>query len=172
LGSRTFLFALVFCALAFPASALADCPDADLIPTAQNLGDVRDALLCLHNEERRQRGLPALKDNPRLKRAAVAHTEDMLENGYFGHGSSFAKRILKAGYAETGDDWELGENLAWGAGELATPQAVMDAWMDSPGQRSTILSRDFRQLGIGIRLGLPNDPTVGVTITADFGVVD
>ncbi len=30
-------------------------------------------------------------------------------------------------------------------------------------------TRGFREIGIGIRLGVPSDQGVGVTITADFG---
>ena len=34
------------------AQAYADCPNADTIPTAENLEEIRAALICLHNEER------------------------------------------------------------------------------------------------------------------------
>ena len=45
----------------------------------------------------------------------------------------------------------------------------MAAWMDSPGQRSTILRRAYREVGFGIRLGMPRDDAVGATFTANFG---
>jgi uncharacterized protein YkwD len=163
---RACLLALVFIAV-LPASASANCANADTVPTADNLPAVRAALLCLHNEARAQRDVPKLREDARLRRAATAHSAEMIEDRLFRHGD-FVERLLDSGYAN-GDEWAFGENLAWGAGELATPAAVMAAWLDSSGQRRTILQRDFTHLGIGIRLGLPTDPTVGVTITTDFG---
>ena len=47
------------------------------------------------------------------------------------------------------------ENIAWGSGDTATPEAIVDAWMHSSGHRANILSRDFHDLGIGSRQGQP-----------------
>ena len=77
---------------------------------------------------------------------------------------------LDAGYARRYDGWQLGENLAWGTGALASPRGVMAAWMDSPGHRHTILRRGYREVGFGVRLGVPRDDGIGATYTADFGV--
>ncbi len=166
--------ALLFGALAVPSTAFADCPGADLQPTTGNLAEVREALLCLHNEQRAERSLPALKENARLRSAAASHSEDMVERGYFSHttrgGATFVERILDAGYAPRYDGWQLGENLAWGTGALASPRGVMAAWMDSPGHRHTILRRGYREVGFGVRLGVPRDDGIGATYTADFGV--
>ena len=41
--------------------------------------------------------------------------------------------------------------------------------MASSGHRTTLLKRGYREIGFGIRLGVPTDPGVGVTVTADFG---
>ena len=68
------------------------------------------------------------------------------------------------------DGWSLGENLAWGSGELGTARGIHEAWMRSNGHRANILNPDFRELGIGIRPGVPKDATVGATYTANFGV--
>ena len=46
----------------------------------------------------------------------------------------------------------------------------MNSWMASPGHKANILKRAYREVGIGIRLGVPSDGTVGATYTADFGV--
>ena len=40
----------------------------------------------------------------------------------------------------------LGENIAAGN---ATPEAVVDQWMHSPGHRANILNKDFKELGVG-----------------------
>ncbi len=39
-----------------------------------------------------------------------------------------------------------GENIAMG---YATPQAVMDGWMNSPGHRVNILNANYPQIGVG-----------------------
>jgi len=163
---------LAFTALATPSAAFAVCPNENLMPAADNLPQVREALLCLHNEERAGRGLPILQANTKLRRAASGHSEDMVENGYFSHergDESFVDRILATGYARRHDSWSLGENLAWGTGDLATPKHLMQAWMNSSGHRRTIVNRSYREIGFGVRLGVPKDPATGATVTADFG---
>ena len=150
------------------------CTNTDVMPTAENLDAIRAAILCLHNQIRAGAGLPALKDNAKLRKAALGQSADMVANGYFDHtsldGDTFVDRILGAGYAKKTDGWTLGENLAWGTGDLSTPQGVMNAWMNSSGHKANILKKAYREVGIGIRLGVPTDSGVGATITADFGV--
>jgi uncharacterized protein YkwD len=156
------------------AAAAVPCTNTDVMPTAQNLDAVRAAILCLHNQIRSEAGLPVLKDNAKLRKAALGQSADMVSNGYFDHtspdGDTFVDRILGAGYAKKTDGWTLGENLAWGTGDLSTAQGVMNAWMASPGHKANILKKAYREVGIGIRLGVPTDNGVGATMTADFGV--
>jgi uncharacterized protein YkwD len=153
----------------------AECENTSLQPAAGNLAHVRAAVLCLHNRERAGRGLPALKESPKLRRAAEGHSDDMVAGGFFAHespsGADMAERILRTGYAR-GQGWSLGENIAWGTGSLATAAQIQRAWMDSPGHRANILRRQFREIGIGIALGAPVDAggLEGATYTADFGV--
>ena len=64
----------------------------------------------------------------------------------------------------------LGENLEWGTGALATPRGALESWMKSPGHRANILRRSFRELGVGVVLGVPVGDTAGATYTVDFGV--
>lgn len=155
------------------ASAAADCGNTDVLPTADNLAQISAAVLCLHNQQRAAKGLPPLRENAKLDRAALAHSDDMVAEGYFDHttpsGTSFVDRILAAGYVKRNAGWTLGENLAWGTGDLSTPAGVMGSWMSSPGHKANILKRAYREVGIGIRLGVPSDGTVGATYTLDFG---
>jgi uncharacterized protein YkwD len=65
-----------------------------------------------------------------------------------------------------------GENLAWGTAELATPAAIVGAWMRSPGHRSNILRRTFRDIGLGVVQGAPERGDVGgvaITYVHAFG---
>jgi uncharacterized protein YkwD len=154
----------------------APCQNTDLVPTAQNVDLIRAALLCLHNQVRAQYKLPALKLNTKLQKAGATHSSEMVEDGYFDHtspdGTTFVERILDAGYAKPSDGWTLGENLAWGTGDLSTPAGVMNAWMNSPGHKANILKRDYKEIGFGIKLGVPSDDSVGATISAEFGAKD
>ena len=153
--------------------AAAPCANTDLIPTTQNLELVRAAILCLHNQVRAQNKLPALKDNVKLRKAATGHSDEMVDEGYFDHtapdGTTFVDRILSSGYTKANDGWTLGENLAWGTGDLATPAGVMNAWMNSAGHKANILKKGYKEIGVGIKLGVPSDGTVGATITTEFG---
>jgi uncharacterized protein YkwD len=42
--------------------------------------------------------------------------------------------------------------------------------MNSPDHKANILKRAYRDVGIGIKLGVPSDDTIGATYTLDFGV--
>jgi len=150
------------------------CQNTNLLPSAENLELVNDAIVCLHNQIRVQKGLPTLRENAKLRKAALGHSTTMVNEGYFDHtspnGDTFVDRILSARYAKRNDAWTLGENLAWGTGDLSTPAGIMQSWMNSSGHKANILKKAYREVGIGIRLGVPSDEAVGATVTADFGV--
>src|SRR3954454_3798653 len=158
------------------SQAVAQCQNTDVLPTAANLDQVRAAILCLHNQIRAHNSLPLLKENARLRKAAAGHSADMVDGGYFDHtsidGGSFVDRIIARGYVKRNAGWALGENLAWGTGDLSSAKGVMDAWMNSAGHKANILKKAYREVGIGITLGVPTDDGVGATITAEFGVKD
>jgi uncharacterized protein YkwD len=174
--------ALAACiAAVLPATTLAapsrrgSCTNTTVQPTPGNVALVRAAVLCLHNAERSARGLPPLRENAKLRRAAQRHSDDMVRGGYFAHesrsGADMADRILGTGYARN-RGWSLGENIAWGTGSLATAAEIQRAWMESPGHKANILRRQFREIGIGIAIGAPvrSGGLDGATYTADFGV--
>ena len=150
-----------------------ECADADLVPAPGNLARIRAAVLCLHNQIRAQHDLPLLHEQNRLRRAAAGHSSDMVDRGYFEHttpgGRTMVERIVGAGYVRASAGWLLGENLEWGTGRLATPRGAVRAWLDSPPHRANLLKRGYRDVGIGVSLGVPvgNDP--GATYTVDFG---
>jgi uncharacterized protein YkwD len=157
-----------------PARFTQDCPDADLEPAGDNQGRIRAAILCLHNQIRAEHGLPRLRENKRLRRAAVGHSRNMVAKKFFDHttpsGVTMVDRILNARYVREDQGWMLGENLAWGTGSYATPRGAVQAWMASPGHRANILKRAYREMGVGLVLGVPVSDAAGATYTVDFGV--
>ena len=157
--------------LAAPAMA---CEGQDLIPSGDNMKQVRRATLCLLNQERASHGLAKLRLNKRLSKASKRHSRAMVSRRFFEHtsptGSTMVARVTGAGYRR----WaSLGENIAWGTEGLATPRAIMRGWMNSPGHRANILRGQFREVGIGIATGAPANLRAGergATYTTDFGV--
>jgi uncharacterized protein YkwD len=167
--------AAVVCAAA-PATAAA-CTGVNAAPTAGNLAAVEDTTLCLLNAERAQRGLGALSANAQLAQAARGHNLEMVRARLFSHdspdGRSFEDRILSAGYRPLGSGgWTVGENIAWGTGDLATPASIMAAWMASPGHRANILESSFQEIGVAVTPGTPEGDADGATYTTDFGARD
>jgi uncharacterized protein YkwD len=128
--------------------------------------------LRLLNAARADRHLTALKADRRLAQAAQRHSLDMVARGYFDHvtptGQGLRSRVAQTGWLRGRFPWELAENLAWGTGELATPEAVVAAWLRSPPHRRIMLDRTLRLVGVGIAAGTPSG-LAGATYTADFG---
>jgi uncharacterized protein YkwD len=171
--------ALASVALFAPAAAQADeaCQNADVAPTAENVDQVRGAVLCLVNRERASHGLSSLTENVKLRVSATRHTTNMLQTRFFEHttpaGTTMVDRIRKAGYMRGASSWAVGENLAWGTGPLSTATQIQASWMRSPGHRANILRAKYREIGIAIGLGVPVSLSVaqlGATYTTNFGV--
>jgi uncharacterized protein YkwD len=105
----------------------------------------------LVNDHRASLGLPALQDSPPLGGAARAHSRHMILHEFFAHtspeGLSPGDRLKLDGIA-----WSsVGENIA---ADYATPQAVFDAWMASPGHRENMESPLWTHVGTGYALNL------------------
>lgn len=155
-----------------PEAPAADqrCAGADLTPSAANAAAVRAATLCLVNVERTSRGLVALRGDARLRRAAAAYSRDMVSRSYFSHvspdGRDIVARLRAVGLGRGA--YTFGENIAWGTGELATPAATVDAWMNSTDHRDNILFGAFRRVGTGVGIGAPGEDGAGATYTMDF----
>src|SRR3954470_369760 len=174
------LLATALVALAAPAGAHASaqgapCPGADLVPDAGNLAQVGQATLCLLNDERAAAGLRPLTYSAPLTTPSAAYSTRMVAENFFAHvspdGTTLESRLTAARYIAPDGDWFVGENLAWGQGDLATARNIAIAWMNSPGHRHNILEPEFTEVGIGIVPGTPGDPTWGATYTTDFGDV-
>ena len=164
-------------ALAGAAQASADCPNADTIPTADNLDEIRAAVICLHNEERTKAKVAALRSDERLVKSAQGHSDDMVTRQFFAHdtpdGINPFDRMRRAGYINSQVVWNAGETIAWASGTYATPRNIMYAWIESTSQRLTLLAPDFRHIGVGITLGAPverdSSAAQAVTYTVDYG---
>jgi uncharacterized protein YkwD len=159
--------------------ATVSCEATTTIPSRTTANLAERSILCLLNSERSQRGLRKLRSNGKLAKAARNHSRDMVNHGYFEHvrpgGPDLVQRIRSAGYLDGARSWSVGENIAWGTGEYATPAALVEAWMESPGHKRNILERNFREIGIGLAIGAPSGRSgsdfsaSATTATTDFG---
>jgi uncharacterized protein YkwD len=150
-----------------------------LTPTEADLERIRAATLCLINRERARAGESPLAPNARLQQTAQRHTEDMALGDYFEHvgprGDTPLSRMRAAGYVYSQRiGYEVGENIGWGTLWLATPRAMVAAWMASPDHRANILDASFRDTAIGVSAHPPTSlahDQAGAIYTQDFGVI-
>jgi uncharacterized protein YkwD len=167
---------LALLALAPTATASAACPGAGSAPAQLDARARAKSVVCLLNAERATHGVRALRRGARLTRAARGHSAEMVSERYFQHasrsGASFVSRIAATGWMRGRARWKVGENLAWGTGARATPEAIVAAWMASPPHRETLLDPAYRLAGVGVSLGVPSGDTDGATYTVDFGSAD
>lgn len=157
------------------SASAAGCSHAARSPAKLKLKQARGAVLCLVNQRRRDRGLRALRPDPRLVRAAQRHSSAMDELNFFSHdgpdGSTPYSRIRDSGYFAGAATWSHGELLRWGRGRRATPGAVVRRWMASAVHRSRLLSPGFKQMGVGVAPGSPlgRGERNAAIYTADLG---
>ncbi|MGP3926220.1 CAP domain-containing protein [Streptomyces sp. 8N616] len=133
-------------------------PPAPEVPSTEKAAEAQ--VLSLVNKERKQAGCRPVAADPELADLAGAFSEDMADRGFFDHtdpdGENPWDRAGVLGIIGLG-----GENIARGQHD---PQAVMDAWMESPGHRANILNCDYKKLGVGAVFG-----DGGPWWTQDFG---
>ncbi len=136
-------------------SANSHISNPDLIYPGQilNIPGVDDTVLSyenevirLVNEQRVKNGLKELQADWELSRVARFKSQDMKDNKYFSHtspvyGTPF-EMIKNFGISYK----SAGENIARGQ---ATPQAVVNAWMNSSGHRANILNSTYTKIGVG-----------------------
>ena len=108
-----------------------------------------EKLLGLINDFRAQNDQRALGRNGKLDTAALNHSPDMANRGFFSHntpeGGTPDQRIAAAGYNFS---W-WGENIYKSAQGDASAQAAFTSWVNSSGHRANMLSSNFTQIGIG-----------------------
>ncbi len=117
------------------------------IPTTESsVLSYEKEVIRLVNEIRVQKGLKELTYNWELSRVARYKSQDMKDNKYFSHTSPVYGTPFQM-MKDFGITYRsAGENIARGQ---TSPQAVVNAWMNSSGHRANILSTSFTQIGVG-----------------------
>lgn len=100
-----------------------------------------EQVLALVNAERSKLGIPPLRNQALLARAAATRSEDMAATGSLTH-TGWVETIRAAGYGGAA----LGENIAYG---YSSAGAVVTGWMRSDGHRANILRSRYSDSGVG-----------------------
>ena len=117
------------------------------IPTVDStVTSYEQEVIRLVNEIRAENGLKVLTYDWELARVARYKSQDMKDNKYFSHtspvyGTPF-QMIKNFGISYR----SAGDNIAKG---YATPQAVVNGWMNSSGHRANILNANYTHIGVG-----------------------
>ncbi len=106
------------------------------------------ALLSEMNRARAAAGLPGLRIDWRLQRAARSHSAAMIQRDFFSH-AGFAQRMRASGARGP----IFGENLAWGTGSRGSASAIVDQWLASPAHRVNLLRPGFVSVGVAAPAG-------------------
>jgi len=138
------------------AASKGKCPKANATPGEASAEQLGDAVVCLIGKERKKADVKAVDQNGALTSVAAKHTKVMIEENCLDHRCRGEKplneRIVNSGYPRPGERYSFGEVT----GCSLTPEAMVDAWMDSRVHRKRILGKKYRDVGIGAAKGSPN----------------
>ncbi len=125
-----------------PAPASAKCP----LPA--DAGARRAELLSAVNRFRRGHGLPAVRTEHRMTRAAQAHACDNAARGGYAHvgsdGADLHARLLREGFRPR----IAVENTGLGFGQDSA--RLMAYWENSPKHRANLLNPKVKYIGLGV----------------------
>ena len=132
-------------------------------PAAVRVSPVEKAFVRAVNRVRAARRLAPVRLDPRLERAARAHTAEMLAQRFFAHGA-VVRRLESFGVAGP----RIGETLGWHTPSADAVRVVIRLWLRSPEHRAVLLRRGFVRVGVGTDVGEFEGYSNTLVVTADF----
>ncbi|MFE5494387.1 CAP domain-containing protein [Streptomyces virginiae] len=163
-------------------AATCDAAAAARAPSGSNDTASRNAVICLINAQRTQRGLPALTTNPALTTAAQQHSAAAVQLKWWGPGkdshrnpqtgSTPQSRIKAAGYCPNPRSWAVAEITYTGWGGSGTPNAAVNWWMNVStwGHRQIILDPSMREIGAWAQPGAADRAGAGASQAGTYVV--
>ena len=126
---------------------------SDLLPAARKHANqysgYAERVVEIINGWRRNAGLKALKISSSLTEIANVRAEEIAWSGKHGHyrpnGKFFSSIFKENGYSSG----VVGENLGF---NYQTPEAVCQAWKESPTHYENIMNPQFTKIGVGVAL--------------------
>lgn len=116
-----------------------------------NITDYEAAILNLINTVRAGRGLAALQPHQSLIDISRTRSTDMLSRNYFSHYTPEGKTVFNI-FRDCGITYRAaGENLAHSRpAKIGSPEAFINAWMNSPTHAANILQSKYGIIGVGM----------------------
>ncbi len=146
------------------AERLATSTDADVL---RSLAQWNVVLAVMRLQFSLINPAPPLSINETLTQMARSHTDDMFNRGFQGHGdddgqaATLATRIANSGYLNGASSYSYGENVFSYSNSVFSGHAAFEVdWglgvsgmLVPPGHRISIHNADFREIGVGNRIG-------------------
>jgi uncharacterized protein YkwD len=114
-----------------------------------------NTLVGLTNEYRKSQGLPPVKYNDTLSKAAQSRALDMAKTGSFSHSVATTTPGMQNGWGfmkKAGYDYNYaGENLAV---KFDNPKQIVDSWAKSPSHKANLVKKDYTDIGIAVVPGV------------------
>ena len=109
------------------------------------------SMVAALNADRRALGLVAVQVDTRLMAIARARSNDMVAKGYFSHTQPDGRNVFDI-LASSGITWYgAGEIIAWNNYPMElTVSAANRQWMNSPGHKAIVISKDYNYVGVGL----------------------
>jgi uncharacterized protein YkwD len=174
MGARLAGVCAILAVLAIPADSQArGCAGAHVKAKASNTAKVAGATACLVNRQRVKHGLKPLRVNRKLAAAATRHSQEMVAQRFFDHidpdGTTPVDRAMAAHYIKPDRAWYIAENIGIVSGHRGSAAEQVRDWMHSEGHRANILTKEVRDVGIGVAIGDPMGGRGGATYTLEVG---
>lgn len=127
-------------------------PD-DFIPPSKDVKALsKQGVIEFTNLSRKNNGnLSPLKENFKLNASASKKVQDMFAKQYFEHVSPSGVGVSDLGNEVSYTYLIIGENLA--LGNFKDDEALVEAWMASPGHRANILNSKYTEIGVAVAKG-------------------
>ncbi|HEX2754257.1 MAG TPA: CAP domain-containing protein [Candidatus Limnocylindrales bacterium] len=148
------LVAVLGAVIAAPGAATATVTTVD----DATLTAAETAMVSALNADRTDRGLVAVRVDPRLMAIARARSDDMVANSYFSHVQPDGRNVFDILTAQHITWYNAGEIIASNNYPMdSTVSAANRQWLGSPGHYAIITSTDLNYIGVGLAI----DPATG-----------
>jgi uncharacterized protein YkwD len=137
------------------ATASAACAHSTDTHATAKVSQLENALACLINAKRHDRGKARLDRNGKLDEASGRHSRTMVRKDCFSHKCPGEKdldgRIRDSGYLNGATSWHYAESF----GCALTPKAMLGFWMHDDFSRENLMKGAYNDLGVGAARGSP-----------------
>ncbi len=132
---------------------------------AHGMSDLERRIFEQVNRVRQHYGCSPLIANPRLDEAARRHSARMAAMDFFSHTDPDGQTVVERLRAVGIDRFKaVGENIFYGQDLSDVVHVVVEGWLKSPSHRENLLSKGYRQAGVGVAHG----PDGSIYVTQDY----